>query len=394
MKARIFVKKRDCSVSDPAPVIDSQHVLNTFLTLVRFNTPSRSEKAASEWAGEYLKAIGFTVEWDDAGEKVGGNIGNLIAFKKGTVADAPGIFFSSHFDTVEPTPGLEIAIDGDIIRATSDTILGADDKCGVAPILEAMRILHESGESHGDIQLLLTICEEIGLVGAKMLDPSRIKAKYGFVLDSGPPMGGLVYTAPSQNSIRVRIEGKPSHAGSSPEKGISAIIAAAKSIAAMKLGRIDPETTSNIGIIEGGTARNVVPAEVKLLGEARSRSQEKLDAQTAHMKETFERESAAAGAIAHVDVIEEYRTYTLQESDPVLQIGIASAKAAGFTPVLRTSGGGADANIFNGYGIPTTVIACGMQAIHTHDESCTLSALVDDTRWVIEIVRAAREFRE
>ena len=184
----------------------SSRLVDTFLTLVNFNTPPKHEKPASEWAAEYLRNIGFETEFDDAGEKVGGNVGNLIAFKKGTLPDAPPIFFSAHFDTVEATPGLEIAIEGDVIRSTSDTILGADDKCGMAPILEAMSRLHESGEAHGDIQLLLMICEEIGLVGAKMLDPSRIKAKFGYVLDSGPPMGALVYTAPvaklAQSSCR------------------------------------------------------------------------------------------------------------------------------------------------------------------------------------------------
>ena len=382
-------------MSADAPVaVNESRVVETFLTLCRFNTPSRSEKAASEWAGEYLKKLGFTVEWDDAGEKVGGNIGNLIAFKKGTVADAPPIFFSSHFDTVEATPGLEIVIEGDIIRATSDTILGADDKCGVAPILEAMTLLSESGEPHGDIQLLLNICEEIGLVGAKLMDPSRIKAKYGFVLDSGPPMGGLTYTAPSQNSLKIRIEGKPSHAGSSPEKGVSAILAAANAIAAMTLGRIDAETTANIGTIQGGTGRNIVPAEVIMVGEARSRDQAKLDTQTAHMKEVFEREAAAIGAVAHVEVIEEYKTYNLGENDAVIRIASQAARATGLNPVLRPSGGGSDGNIFNGFGIPTTVLACGMEQIHTHDEFCTISALVQDAQWVVEIVRSARDFRE
>ena len=377
-----------------ASPVNQERLLDTFLTLVKFNTPSRSEKAASEWAGNYLKSIGFTVEWDDAGEKVGGNVGNLIAFKAGTVSGAPGIFFSSHFDTVEATPGLEIKIDGDVISASSDTILGADDKCGVAPILEAVKLLHESGEPHGDIQLLLMICEEIGLVGAKMLDPSRIKAKYGFVLDSGPPLGAIVYTAPSQNSVRVRIQGKPSHAGATPEKGISAIVAAANAIAAMTLGRIDFETTANVGTIEGGTARNIVPAEVRLLCEARSLNQAKLDAQTAHMKEAFEREAAKMGAVAHVEVIEEYRTFHLTESDPVMRIAATAARALGLEASLRPSGGGSDGNIFNGYGFPTTVLACGMQAIHTHDEFCTLSDMVIDTNWVLEIVRVARDFRE
>jgi tripeptide aminopeptidase len=380
--------------SESSVAVNEQRLVETFVKLVNFNTPPRHEKLASEWAAEYLRRIGFEVEWDDAGNKVGGTIGNLIAFKKGTVPDAPSVFFSSHFDTVEATPGLEVVIDGDIIRAASDTILGADDKCGVAPILEAMSLLHESGEPHGDIQLLLTICEEIGLVGAKMLAPSRIKAKYGFVLDSGPPLGAIVYTAPSQNSLRVRIEGKPSHAGAAPEKGVSAIVAAANAISKMKLGRIDEDTTANVGTIQGGTARNVVPAEVNMICEARSRTQSKLDVQTAHMKEVFEREAAALGAVAHVDVTEEYRAYTLQESDPVIRIAKQGAEAAGLEPILRTSGGGADANIFNGYSVPTTVLACGMQKIHTHEEFCTISDMVKNARWVVEIVRAAREVRE
>lgn len=374
--------------------INEARLVETFLTLVRFNTPPREERLASEWAGAYLQNIGFEIEWDDAGEKVGGNCGNLLGFKKGTAADAPPIFFSAHFDTVEPTPGLEIERDGDIIRSASDTILGADDKCGVAPILEAMTLLHESGEAHGDIQLLLMICEEIGLVGAKMLDPSRIRARYGYVLDSGPPVGALIYSAPSQNSLHVSITGRPAHAGVAPEKGVSAIVAASRAIAAMTLGRIDSETTANIGTITGGTARNIVPAEVKLVCEARSLDQAKLDAQTAHMTETFERECAAVGATARVEVVREYQTYHLHEQDPVLAIALRAAEQAGLPPTLRPSGGGSDGNIFNGYGFPTTVLGTGMEKIHTHDEFVRVSDMVKDAAWVVEIVRAAREFRE
>ncbi len=374
--------------------MNEQRLVDTFLTLARFNTPPRAERPAAEWTAAYLENIGFEVAWDDAGEKVGGTCGNLIAFKKGAIENAPPIFFSAHFDTVEATPNLEIARDGDIIRSASDTILGADDKCGVAPILEAMSLLHESGEAHGDVQLLLMICEEIGLVGAKMLDPSRVRAKYGFVLDSGPPVGALVYTAPSQNSLHVTITGRPAHAGVAPEKGVSAIVAAAHAIAAMNLGRIDEETTANIGTISGGTARNIVPAEVKLVCEARSRSQEKLDAQTGHMKTTFERECAAVGASARVEIVNEYQTYHLREQDAVLQIAMNAARAAGLTPTLRPSGGGSDGNIFNGYGFPTTVLSTGMEKIHTHDEFVRVSDMVKDAAWVVEIVRAARGFRD
>jgi tripeptide aminopeptidase len=374
--------------------INESRLLETFLTLVNFNTPSRHEKPVSEWAAQYLETLGFSVEFDDAHERLPGEkgtVGNLIAFKKGTVEGAPGIFFSSHFDTVEPTPGLEVKIDGDRISSASDTILGADDKCGMAPILEAMAQLHESGEAHGDIQLLLMICEEIGLVGARLLDPKRIKAKYGFVLDAGPPVGTMTYAAPAQNSFRVTITGKQSHAGAAPELGISAIVAASNAISKMQLGRIDAETTANIGTIHGGLARNIVPGEVVIIAEARSRVQEKLVAQTAHMKEVFEREAAALGASAHVEVIGEYPAYRLDKESPVLQLGARAAEAAGLTPGYAESGGGSDGNHFNAYGVPTTVLATGMQDVHTHDEFCTLSEMVLDTRWIIEIVRAAAQ---
>ena len=372
--------------------INEPRLLDTFLTLVRFNTPSRHEKPVSEWAAAYLEKLGFTVEFDDAHLRLPGepgSIGNLIAFKKGTVEGAPGIFFSSHFDTVEPTPGLEIALDGDIITAASDTILGADDKCGMAPILEAMTQLHESGEPHGDIQLLLTICEEIGLVGARLLDPTRIKAQYGFVLDAGPPVGQLTYAAPAQNSFRVTITGKQSHAGAAPELGISAIVAASNAISKMTLGRIDAQTTANIGTIHGGLARNIVPGEVVIIAEARSRVQEKLVAQTAHMKETFEREATALGATAHVQIIGEYPAFRLEKDSPVLALAARAAEAAGLPVSYVESGGGSDGNHFNAYGIPTTVLATGMEKVHTHDEFCRLSDMVKDTQWIIEIIRAA-----
>ena len=372
--------------------INESRLLETFLTLVHFNTPSRHEKPVSEWAAAYLEKLGFTVEFDDAHERLPGekgSVGNLIAFKKGTVESVPGIFFSSHFDTVEPTPGLEVKMDGDLISSASDTILGADDKCGMAPILEAMAHLHESGEAHGDIQLLLMICEEIGLVGARLLDPSRIKAKYGFVLDAGPPVGQLTYAAPAQNSFRVTITGKQSHAGAAPELGISAIVAASNAISKMTLGRIDAETTANIGTIHGGLARNIVPGEVVIIAEARSRVQEKLVAQTEHMRQTFEREAAAMGAHAEVQIIGEYPAYRLEKDSPVLALAARAAEACGFPVSYVESGGGSDGNHFNAYGVPTTVLATGMEHVHTHDETCRLSDMVKDTQWIVEIVRAA-----
>jgi tripeptide aminopeptidase len=373
--------------------VNEKRLVQLFVDLVRQNTPPRAEKEASEIGRKVLEELGFVCEYDDAGEKVGGTVGNLIAFKKGTLPNAPPIFFSAHFDTVEPTPGMEPIFDGDIIKSNGQTILGADDKSGLAPILEAMRILDEQSIPHGDIQLLLTICEEIGLVGAKHLDPARIKAQFGYVLDAGPPVGSLVYSAPTQDIFEVWIHGKPAHAGAQPEDGISAILVAARAIARMKLGRIDHETTANVGIITGGTATNIIPAECYLKCEARSRIQAKLDKQRGHMIACFEEEAAAAGVTVEIKNENAYVGYELGMDDPVLTIGMAAAERIGLEPLLRVTGGGADANIFNTNGVPTTVLGCGMMNIHRHDEYVRISDMVKSTQLVVSIVQTAAQWR-
>jgi tripeptide aminopeptidase len=373
--------------------VNEKRLVQLFVDLVRQNTPPRAEKEASEIGRKVLEELGFVCEYDDAGEKVGGTVGNLIAFKKGMLPNAPPIFFSAHFDTVEPTPGMEPIFDGDIIKSNGQTILGADDKSGLAPILEAMRILDEQSIPHGDIQLLLTICEEIGLVGAKHLDPARIKAQFGYVLDAGPPVGSLVYSAPTQDIFEVWIHGKPAHAGAQPEDGISAILVAARAIARMKLGRIDHETTANVGIITGGTATNIIPAECYLKCEARSRIQAKLDKQRGHMIACFEEEAAAAGVTVEIKNENAYVGYELGMDDPVLTIGMAAAERIGLEPLLRVTGGGADANIFNTNGVPTTVLGCGMMNIHRHDEYVRISDMVKSTQLVVSIVQTAAQWR-
>lgn len=373
----------------PPTAVNQARLVETFLSMVNENTPPRHEKAASEKAFAILQGLGFECEYDDAGEKVGGNVGNLIAFKKGMIADAPPIFFSAHFDTVEPTPGLSPIIEGDIIRTDGKTVLGADDISGMAPVLEAMRLIDERQIPHGDIQLLLMICEEIGLVGAKHLDPRRIRARYGFVLDSGPPVGSFIYSAPSQDIFEVWIHGKPSHAGALPEDGISAINVAARAISRMKLGRVDAETTANIGIIDGGTATNIIAAECYLKCEARSRNPEKLEKQREAMLTAFQEEADAAGATIEVKVNRAYEAYELGMNDAVLQIGLAATERIGLETHLRVTGGGADANIFNANGIPTTVLGCGMTNIHRHDEYVKISDMVKSAQLVVSIVETA-----
>src|ERR671916_2331625 len=235
--------------------------------------------------------MGAEVEIDDAGEKVGGNSGNVIARFPGTIPGAETIMMSAHMDTVVPGEGVKPIVEGDIIRSDGTTVLGGDDKSGCAVIIETIRCLQEQNIPHAPIEAVFSICEEVGLLGAKHVDVSRLNSKYGLVFDSDDP-GFLFTKGPSANHMEWKIYGLESHAGVAPEQGISAIKIAAEAISGMKLGRIDDETTANVGVIEGGKATNIITNYVLLRGEARSHSDDKLEAQTRHMTECFERAAA------------------------------------------------------------------------------------------------------
>jgi tripeptide aminopeptidase len=368
-------------------MINEQRLVNLFTEMCRINTPPRHEKALVDVIQPRLEALGLECVRDSAGDKTGGNSGNLIATLRGNVSGADPIFFSSHFDTVEPNPNVQIVIEDGVIRSDGTSILGADDKGGMAPIIEAMQVIQEQKLPHGDVQLLLTVSEEIGLLGAHHIDRSLVQATMGFVLDTGPPVGTVVYTAPTQDSFDVTITGRPAHAGFEPEKGISAIQVAARAVERMKLGRIDPETTSNIGIIHGGMATNIVCPEVRIRAEARSRNPEKLAAQVEHMREAFHRAAIDFGAEVAVNVRRMYETYRLPEDHPTLAIAQKAAVNLGLETGLREAGGGSDANVFNAMGIPTCVLATGMRQIHTHHECIAIADLVRSAHWVVEIVQ-------
>src|SRR5690606_16823940 len=235
--------------------------------------------------------------------------------------------------------------------------------------------LKEKDSAHGTIQFIITAGEESGLVGAKELDPSKIIAKYGFAVDSDGKVGGIVVAAPFQAKVFTKIIGKTAHAGVAPEKGISAITVAAKAVAQMKLGRLDEETTANIGRFEGGKATNIVCDEVSILAEARSIDETKLNAQTDHMKETFERVAQEMGARAEVEVKLMYPGFRATEEDQVVKVAKAAVEAIGRTPQLGISGGGSDANIIAGFGIPTVNLSVGYEEIHTTNERMPVEEL-------------------
>lgn len=371
--------------------INEKRVTDLFLELISYNSPPRHEREMRDLVCLKLESLGYECEFDDAGERVGGDCGNLFAFKKGNTPEAPAILFSAHMDTVEPTEGLIPVIDGDIIRSGGDTILGADDKSGIASIIEAVRVLDEQDLAHGDIQIIITICEEIGLLGSSVMDPSRIRAQYGYVVDTGPPVGAFTIQAPSHDTFEVIVRGKSAHAGTHPELGVSAILAASKAIASMKLGRIDHETTANIGVFHGGSATNIITEEVVIKGEARSLNPDKLNAQRESMFAAFENAAKEVGATVEIKLEHNYQTYRIAEDAPVLKLARRGAEIAGLEYLTRPGGGGSDANNFNRYDTSSVVVGCGMQNAHQHSEYILVSDIVKTARVLVGIALASVE---
>lgn len=369
--------------------INSERLVNEFLELVQIDSETKFEGEIAKVLKNKFTELGLEVIEDEAKEKTGHEANNLICNLKGNSNEADPIFFTAHMDTVTPGKNVKPIIEENYITSDGTTILGADDKAGIAVILETIRTLKENNMKHGDLQFVITVGEESGLVGAKALDTSLLKAKFGYALDSDGDIGSLIVSAPYQAKVTAKVYGKSAHAGVEPEKGISAITVAAKALSQMKLGRIDEETTANIGYFHGGkiSQTNVVVDYVEIVGEARSLTKEKLEKVTSEMERSFNNIAEKYGGSAQVDIKEMYPGFQLHKDDKVVQIAQQTAEQLGFTSKLLNSGGGSDANIFNSYGIPTANLAVGYEYIHTTKERIKIDRLVDLTKFVIGIIQ-------
>jgi tripeptide aminopeptidase len=336
-----------------------------------------------------LETLGFEVCVDHAGEKCGSNTGNVIGVLKGAKPVQP-VLFSCHMDTVSPGLGIKPIIREGVIYSDGTTILGGDNKAGIAAIMEAMRVIREEGISHGDIEVAFSIFEEGGLFGAKLLDYSKLNAKIGFVLDSGGEPGQIIIKGPAQDKITAKITGKAAHAGVCPEEGISAIQVAAAAIAQMKLLRIDSETTANIGFIEGGGATNIVCPEVIVKAEARSLDKTKLEKQTDHMVGCFERAADAFGARVEVKTERTYDPFEIDEQDPIVDLVKEACFMAGLKSFTASTGGGSDTNILNGNGIKAVNLGIGERKVHTLEEQMRIEDLVNTTKLVLAIIQTVK----
>ncbi|MBO8170600.1 MAG: M20/M25/M40 family metallo-hydrolase [Bacillaceae bacterium] len=370
-------------------MIHQDRLLEEFLQLVQVDSETGEERDICDLLKHKFSELGLEVVEDNAAEKTGHGSGNLIMTLPGTTK-GPTILFTSHMDTVSPGKGIKPQVKDGYVVSDGTTILGSDDKAGLAAILEGIRVIKENHMKHPTLQVVITVGEESGLVGSRALDPSMLQADFGYALDSNGKVGDIMTAAPTQARIKAVVYGKAAHAGVNPEDGISAIQVASRAISRMPLGRIDRETTANIGRFEGGKATNIVPDRVDILAEARSLDAFKMQQQVKRMKEAFESAAREAGTRADVEVEIMYPGYRFDESEPVVQKAADALKKVGRKPRLLRSGGGSDANVFSGYGIPTVNLAVGYENIHTTDEKMPLEELYKTAELVVELMKSEK----
>ena len=363
----------------------NKRVIKRFLEYVKIDSPTNYENNFKEHLKKELLELGLEVYEDEAGKKAGSNSGNLIAKLSGTGDKT--ILFSAHMDTVSPGINIKPCIKGDVIYSDGTTILGGDDKAGVAAIMEMLTVLKEEKISHKNIEVVFTIAEESGLQGSKYLEYSKLKADFAVVLDTIGPIGSVLTQGPSKNKITVNFKGKAAHAGMSPERGVSAIKIAANAINNMKLLKIDDETTANIGSISGGTSANIVPDNVEIIAEVRSFDEKKLKKQTEHILSCVKSAQAIYGIEADFKVEKAYKSFKLSESSLAIQSVKKACEVLGFDFKILKAMGGSDANNFNENAISAVNIGIGMTNCHGLDECIKMQDIIDCSKLILQIVR-------
>jgi len=376
-------------------MINKERMTEHLMQLIRIDSPSRRERKVALRLQREMEQLGGECIYDNAGDIVGGDVGNLLVKIKGNKKGVPAFFLSSHMDTVGPGEGIIPGIKDGRMRSDGTTILGADDKSGVSIIVEVIRTLKEKDLPHGDIEIAFTICEEVGLLGARYFDVSRLSSRYGIVLDSSTP-DRLVLKCPSSDILTIKVHGLEAHAGLCPEKGISAIQLASRAISNITIGRIDHETTANIGIIRGGVAANIVPNFVEVVLEVRSHDNGKLAEQVKHICDSFHQEVKNYSVVDNgkekvpfvdIDVNHVYRKMDVPASAEVTQLVDKAVSDLGYTIKHHTTGGGCDANYFNNKGLECVNLGTGMYELHTVNEYLVLEEFYRSADIVLETLK-------
>ncbi len=367
-------------------------VLDLFLELAALPSPPGEERAVADRVLAELRSLGLAADEDGAGAEIGSTAGNLYCRLEPTGDGGLPIFLCAHLDTVPPDGPIEPVVEDGVVRNAAGTILGADDKSAVAVIVEAARRLVADGRPHAGVELVFTPKEEVGLRGASAFDSSRLAARVGFVFDQAAPIGEVILGAPHSAILYVTFRGRAAHAGMAPEEGISAIAAAGRAIADLRLGRIDDESSVNVGTITGGTARNVVPDRCSFSAEARSHDEGTLAELVQELLDAVSFAAGLAGCEVETKVERGFRGYRFRRDHPPVLLARAALERTGFEPSFARSGGGADANVFNERGLACLNLANGMANIHTSEERIAvvdLEAMVEVTLALVEAARDA-----
>lgn len=363
------------------------NIVSRFIDYVKVPSPSYKEGDFAKLLIEDLLNLGFEVQMDNAGENYNSDTGNIIGYLKGN-KDAEPIILCSHMDTVTPCYGIEPIIENDIIRSSNNTILSADDKAGIVSILEGIRYIKENNIPHGDIEVLFTTCEEVGLLGAKNLDYSKIKSKKAFVLDGSGDVGEVIVQGPAHAVITAKITGKSAHAGINPENGINAIQIAARAIDMMNLLRIDDETTANVGRIGGGNETNIVPDFAEIIFECRSLNEHKFNMQISHMVRILNESADSFGGKVDINIENTYPAFQLSLDEDILKLIEKAMNLIDITYNPISTSGGSDTNILNNNGIKAITLGIGLFNAHSTSEYISIESLIKTSKLVASIIRS------
>jgi len=369
---------------------NEDRLIEVLLDLVRLSSPSRNERDVGDYVVGRARKFGVRLVEDNAGAAIDGTCGNLVGRVPGRDSPpGPRLLFVAHMDTVEPCSGIEPAVSDGTIRSAGPTILGGDDKVAVAAMLEMMAVFAESTEPHIPVTFCFTVAEEIGLLGARHLELDTLDVDYGLVPDGAGLPGDIIVGAPTHITYRAECRGRAAHAGIAPEDGVNAIQIAAAAISKLEQGRIDDETTANVGVVNGGTATNVVPDVAEVRGEVRSHRPDTAMALIDTAKATFEEAATGFGGAIAFSHKTEYETFRLSEDSPAVGLARAAAVACGLGGDQRISNGGSDASVLNAAGIPTVVLATGTENVHSKEETVYVDRLNSVGRWLLAIVAEA-----
>ena len=370
-------------------MIDKNELINEFITLASFNSLSYEELDISLYLKKRLENLGFSVIVDDAGKKLNNNpkaTGNIYGFLKGNI-EGKSICFSSHMDTVSPGINKKVIVDNDIIKSDGNTILGADDINGILSIIKALDIIKKNNLRHPDIEVVFFIAEEAFCMGSRLFDFNLIKSKYAYVFDLSGEIGLAAYKAPSIISFEIEILGKAAHAGFEIDKGISSILYAAKKISKLNVGKIDDETTMNIGLIEGGSGKNIVPYKTKIEGEIRSFKHEKALKVLNEIKEIFLSDSKKENIIINFKYDENIFAYEVEKNSYVINRYKKALDDLNYNNFkLIETFGGSDNNNFNKHNIEGIVVANAMNNIHTTNEYYDINDLIKSINIALKLM--------